>query len=72
MVRLGTDELVPALNEQLTHRRKGNDLYKAKKFKAALKCYTDALAICNFVVRAPLTRDRHPLGPDPVFASRTT
>mmetsp|Transcript_28370 Transcript_28370/g.54044 ORF Transcript_28370/g.54044 Transcript_28370/m.54044 type:complete len:348 (+) Transcript_28370:214-1257(+) len=50
VVRLATDQLVPALNEQLQHRRKGNDLYKAKKFKQALKCYNDGISICNFVV----------------------
>lgn len=51
MVRLGTDQLVPALNEQLQERRKGNDLYKARKFNAALKHYNNGLSICNFVVR---------------------
>jgi hypothetical protein len=57
VVRLGTDQLVPALNEQLQERRKGNDFYKARKFNAALKHYNNGLSICNFVVRAPLVVD---------------
>mmetsp|Transcript_6686 Transcript_6686/g.9074 ORF Transcript_6686/g.9074 Transcript_6686/m.9074 type:complete len:344 (-) Transcript_6686:184-1215(-) len=50
VVRLGTNELVPALNEQLKERRQGNELYKARKFQAALRHYHNGLGICNFVV----------------------
>jgi len=48
-VRLSTDQLVSALNEQVQLRRKGNDLYKARRFVEALKEYESALGICNFI-----------------------
>ena len=49
IVRLSTDQLVSALNEQVQLRRKGNDLYKARRFVEALKEYESALGICNFI-----------------------
>lgn len=35
---------------QIQERRKGNDLYKARKFDSALKHYQKAFGIMNFVV----------------------
>jgi len=49
-VRLPTDQLMGALNEHLEERRKGNDLYKQRKFKAALSQYERALGIVELVV----------------------
>lgn len=49
-VRLSTDQLVSALNEQLQERQKGNSFYKARKFQQAMKHYETALGIVNFVV----------------------
>ena len=49
-VRLPTEHLVSALNEQINLRRKGNDLYKARRFHEALKEYEAALGICDFIV----------------------
>lgn len=49
-VRLTTDQLVPALNEHLKERSRGNDLYKAGKFDAAIESYNKSLAIVDYVV----------------------
>ncbi|KAK3280441.1 hypothetical protein CYMTET_11721 [Cymbomonas tetramitiformis] len=49
-VRLSTEQLVGALNEQIEERQKGNAQYKQHKFKRALSHYKRALAIVNFVV----------------------
>jgi len=49
-VRVGTDQLVSALNEHLQERRKGNDLYKQRRFAEALAQYERALGIVELVV----------------------
>mmetsp|Transcript_15327 Transcript_15327/g.29585 ORF Transcript_15327/g.29585 Transcript_15327/m.29585 type:complete len:345 (+) Transcript_15327:191-1225(+) len=49
-VRLPTDQLMGALNEHLEERRKGNDLYRQRKFNDALKQYERALGIVELVV----------------------
>jgi FK506-binding protein 4/5 len=49
-IRLPTDQLLGALNEHLEERRKGNDLYRQKKFSEALKQYERALGIVELVV----------------------
>jgi len=49
-VRLPTDQLLGALNEHLEERRKGNELYRDRKFQAALKQYERALGIVELVV----------------------
>ena len=49
-VRLPTDQLLGALNEHLEERRKGNDLYRERKFESALKQYERALGIVELVV----------------------
>lgn len=46
---LETKDLVGALNEQLTLRFQGNDLYKARQFDEAHQAYTKALGIMNLV-----------------------
>jgi tetratricopeptide (TPR) repeat protein len=47
--RLGTEQLVGALNEQLQERSAGNACYRAGRFEDALAAYERALAILNFV-----------------------
>jgi hypothetical protein len=47
--RLGTAELVGALNEQLGERAAGNAAYRANRPAAALLAYERALAILDFV-----------------------
>ena len=49
-IRLPTDQLLGALNEHLEERRKGNDLYRQKKFAGALQQYERALGIVELVV----------------------
>ncbi|KFM23760.1 Peptidyl-prolyl cis-trans isomerase D [Auxenochlorella protothecoides] len=49
VARLPTDALVGALNEHLTERRKGNELYRARRYEAALAAYTRAAAVVEFV-----------------------
>jgi len=71
VVRLGTDQLVPALNEQLQERRKGNDLYKARKFNAALKHYNNGLSICNFVVGMSVEPKRSSVAASMTWPRRT-
>ncbi|KAK9809910.1 hypothetical protein WJX72_001445 [[Myrmecia] bisecta] len=48
-VRLATDQLVGALNEHLTERRRGNDHYKAGQHEQALVCYERAKSIVELV-----------------------
>eukprot|EP00873_Tetraselmis_striata_P045271 jgi/Tetstr1/465535/TSEL_010204.t1 len=49
VARLPTEQLVGALNEHLTERRKGNDAYLEKDFKQAMHHYTRALSIVNLI-----------------------
>merc|ERR1719460_318536 len=49
-VRVPTEQLVSALNEHLEVRRKGNDLYQAKRFAEALQQYRRALSVVELVV----------------------
>jgi len=49
-IRLPTDQLLGALNEHLEERRKGNELYRQRKFGEALKQYERALGIVELVV----------------------
>ena len=49
-VRVPTEQLVSALNEHLEVRRKGNDLYQARRFAEALKEYRRALSVVELVV----------------------
>jgi tetratricopeptide (TPR) repeat protein len=59
--RLGTEQLVGALNEQLQERSAGNACYRAGRFDDALAAYERALAILNFVagVSAADTAELH-------------
>ncbi|OUS43676.1 hypothetical protein BE221DRAFT_174971 [Ostreococcus tauri] len=60
MANLETKDLVGALNEQLTLRFQGNDLYKARQFDEAHQAYTKALGIMNLVkARIRATRKRY-------------
>ncbi|PRW44423.1 Peptidyl-prolyl cis-trans isomerase D [Chlorella sorokiniana] len=49
VVRLPTDQLVGALNEHLTERRKGNDAYRSGDYVKALHHYERAAAIVELV-----------------------
>ena len=48
-VRLDTKELCSALNEQVQERKKGNQLFRAKKFEEARYHYKRAYSITTFV-----------------------
>ncbi|KAL4428099.1 hypothetical protein ABPG75_002188 [Micractinium tetrahymenae] len=49
VARLPIDQLVGALNEHLTERRKGNAAYRARDFKTALHHYERAQAVVEYV-----------------------
>ena len=49
-VRVPTEQLISALNEHLEERRKGNELYKEKRFHEAVRQYERALSIVELVV----------------------